>query len=29
MRKKDAANFLALLKLAATNLWLGHTESVT
>ena len=27
--EKDAANFLAMLKLAATLLWLGHTESVT
>jgi transposase len=27
--EKDAANFLAMLKLAATNLWLDHTESVT
>src|SRR5437764_13445918 len=27
--EKHAANFLAMLKLAATHLWLRHNESVT
>jgi transposase len=27
--EKHAANFLAMLKLAATQLWLRHNESVT
>ena len=27
--EKDAANFLAMLKLAAVHLWLRHNESVT
>jgi transposase len=27
--EKLAANFLAMLKLAATHLWLRHKESVT
>jgi transposase len=27
--EKHAANFLAMLKLAAVDLWLRHSESVT